>query len=168
VPTYRRRLRLEGLALAGCGLVSALSVLAFGAGSTDDPVSTALQLLAVAVVMSTAGTLSVRRSIAGAAELPVDAAGDGQPTALWKLPLIVAALTLGFGLFAGWAAGLRIGGGCVIVGLAQAVLFERVVAAEEARRDRRYFRVPGSRILATQLGSRPVARGPARSWIRSR
>jgi hypothetical protein len=163
VPTYRRRLRLEGLALAGCGLVSVVLVLVFGIGSTDDPVSTALQLFAVAVLMGTVGTLSVRRSIAGAVELPEDGGGDGQPTALWKLPLIVAVLTLALGLLAGWAAGLRIGGGCVIVGLAQAVLFEREVAAEEARRGRRYFRVPGSRILATQLGSRPAAQGPTRS-----
>jgi hypothetical protein len=110
----------------------------------------------------------VRRSIAAAVEIPEKGGGDGQPTALWKLPLIVAALTLGFGLLAGWDAGLRIGGGCVVVGLAQAILFERVVAAEEARRRRCYFRVPGSRILATQLGSRPTAQGCARSWIRSR
>jgi hypothetical protein len=166
VPTYRRRLRLEGLVLAGCGLVSAVSVLAFGAGSTDAPVSTALQLFAVALLMGTAGTLSVRRSLAAAVEIPADAVGDGQPTALWKLPLIVAVLTLAFGLLAGWDAGLRIGGGCVIVGLAQAVLFERVVAAEEVRSARRFFRVPGSRILATQLGSRPAVRGPDQSWMR--
>jgi hypothetical protein len=96
--------------------------------------------------------------------------GDGQPTALWKLPPIVAALTLGFGLLAGWDAALRVGGGCVIVGLAQAVLFERIVAAEEARRGRRYFRVPGSRILATRLGSIPAGRGEgvASSWTQSR
>jgi len=73
--------------------------------------------------------------------------------------VIVAVLTLGFGLLAGWDAGLRIGGGCVIVGLAQAVLFERLVATEEANRGRRYFRVPGSRIFSTRLGSLPAVRG---------
>jgi len=157
--TYRRRLRLEGFVLAGCGLLSAVSVLVFAAGATDGPLSTVVQLSIVAVVMIFAGSVAVRRSMAAAVELRQDDPGDGQPTALWKLPVIVAVLTLGFGLLAGWDAGLRIGGGCVIVGLAQAVLFERLVATEEANRGRRYFRVPGSRIFSTRLGSLPAVRG---------
>ena len=40
-------------------------------------------------------------------------------------------MTLAFGFGVGWDAGLRIGGGCVVVGLSQAVLFERLVAARE-------------------------------------
>jgi hypothetical protein len=156
--TYRQRLRLEGLVLAGCGLLSALLVLAFAGGATDAPINTIVQLSIVAVLLLFAGSLSVRRSMAAAVELRSGEAPDGQPTALWKLPLIVAVLSLGFGLLAGWDAGLRIGGGCVIVGLAQAVLFERLVAAEEARRGQRYFRVPGSRILSTRLGSLPAVR----------
>jgi hypothetical protein len=158
VPTYRRRLRLEGLTLAGCGLLSAVAVLAFAAGATNGALSTIVQLLAVAVLIVTLGSLSVRRSIATAVELDPDSIGDGQPTAVWKLALIVAVLTVGFGLLAGWDAGLRIGGGCVIVGLAQALLFERLVATEEGRGGGRYVRVPGSRILATRLGRVPAPR----------
>jgi hypothetical protein len=154
--------------LAGCGLLSAASVLAFAAGATDAPISTAVQLFVVAVLMLTAGRFSVRRSIAAAVELRRDEVGDGRPTALWKLPLIVAVLTVGFGLLAGWDAGLRIGCGCVIVGLTQAVVFERTVAVEEARRRRTYFRVSGSRILATRLGAVPIGQEGLRSWTPSR
>ena len=81
--------------------------------------------------------------------------GTGEPTPPWQLALIVAALTLGFGFLAGWDAGLRIGGGCVVVGLAQAVLFERIVAREERRRGARFERVPGSSLFTgTKLGAR--------------
>lgn len=104
--------------------------------------------------MATLGRQSVQRAMVDAVELSGAAEGTGQPTAVWKLPLIVAVLTLGFGLTAGWDAGLRIGGGCVIVGLAQAIPFERLVAADEARRGLRYYRLPGSRILkGTKLGT---------------
>lgn len=62
-------------------------------------------------------------------------------------------LTLGFGFGAGWDAGLRVAGGCTIIGLLQGVAFERFVAARERREGCRYFRVPGSRtITGTRLG----------------
>ena len=65
----------------------------------------------------------------------------------------MAGLTLAFGFGAGWAAGLRIGGGCVVVGLAQAVLFERLVAARERRVRRSFVRVAGSSLFTgTKLG----------------
>ncbi len=154
--SYRERLRLEGAALAASGAVSAMVVLAFGDGATDGPVSTVVQLLAVAVLMATAGAWSVRRSMRAATSLPVDAVGSGEPTPLWQLPAICAGLTLAFGFGVGWDAGLRIGGGCVIVGVAQAVLFERLVAREEARSGRRFFRVPGSSLFTgTKLGGAP-------------
>ena len=51
-----------------------------------------------------------------------------------------------------WDAGLRVTGGCMLVGLAQAVLLERLVAADERRRGRRYVRMPGSSLLGTKLG----------------
>lgn len=155
-PSYRARLRLEGAALAGSGAASAVLVLAFADDATRGPLSTVLQLLAVAVLMGTVGARSVRRSLRAAVELPAADRTTGEPTPLWQLPLICAALTLAFGLGAGWDAGLRIGGGCLIVGLAQAVLFERLVAREEARRGRRFYRVPGSSLFTgTKLGAVP-------------
>ena len=42
---------------------------------------------------------------------------------------------------AGWDAGLRVTGGCVLVGLAQAIVIERIVAADEARTGRSYVRL---------------------------
>jgi len=46
-----------------------------------------------------------------------------------------------------WDAALRVTGGCLLVGLMQAALMARLVAADERRRGRRYVRLPGSRIL---------------------
>jgi hypothetical protein len=136
--------------------VSAAAVLAFADGATDGPVSTAVQLLGVAALMATLGVRSVRKSMRAARDLASDDLGSGEPTPLWQLPLICAGLTLAFGFGVGWDAGLRIGGGCVIVGLAQAVLFERLVAREEARRGRRLYRVPGSSLFTgTKLGAAP-------------
>jgi uncharacterized membrane protein len=149
--SYRRRLRLEGTTLAACGALSALLVLLFGDDATRTPLSTVVQLLVVAVLMATLGVRSVRRSIGRASA--VDEPGDGEATPLWQLPVIVAALTLAFGFGVGWDAGLRIGGGCVVVGVAQALLFERMVAAEEATGGGRFFRLPGSSLFTgTRLG----------------
>ena len=153
-PAYRERLRLEGGVLAGAGALAAVAVLAAADEAGDGPGSTVIQLVIVAVLMATLGTRSVRRSMRRAIPLDPRATGRGEPTALWKLPLIVAVLALGFGLTAGWDAALRIGGGCVIVGGAQALLFERLVAAEESRSARRFYRVPGSSIVTgTKLGA---------------
>lgn len=154
MPSYRSRLRVEGLVLAASGALACVAVLAVPDGATDKPVSTAVQLGAVALFMASAGRWSVFRAMAGAAP---SAEGTGEPTALWVLPLIVAGLTLAFSLPTGaWDAGLRVGGGCVIVGLAQAVLFERIVAARERRDGRCFYRVPGSSVLTgTRLGTLP-------------
>ena len=149
--SYRRRLRLEGAALAGFGAISAALVLVFGDGATDGPASTAIQLVVVAILMATLGARSVRKSMHAATA--TEDAGAGEPTPLWQLPLIVASLTLAFGFGAGWDAGLRIGGGCVVVRLAQALLFERMVAAEETSGGGTFFRVPGSSLFTgTKLG----------------
>ncbi len=149
--SYRERLRLEGGALAACGAVSVLLVLVFGEEPTRGPASTAVQLALVAALMATLGARSVRGWMRRAPE--VSDPGTGEPTPLWQLPLIVAALTAVFGFGVGWDAALRIGGGCVIVGLAQAVLFARMVAAEEAEAGVRFFRMPGSSLFTgTKLG----------------
>ena len=52
-----------------------------------------------------------------------------------------------------WDAALRIGGGCVVVGLAQAVLFERLVAAAERKGGESFLRAAGSSLFTgTKLG----------------
>lgn len=153
-PTYRERLRVEGSTLAACGLAGAAATIVFSDEATDGPISTAIQLAILAVLMATVGVRSVLRSTRRASPLAPDAIGSGQPTALWKLPLIVAGLTLAFGFGAGWDAGLRVGGGCALVGLAQALLFERLVGAQESRRGVRFHRVKGSSLFTgTKLGA---------------
>ena len=149
VPTYRERLRREGSVLAACGALSATLVLAFG----DGAVSTIMQLVIVAALMATLGVFSVRRSLDRAVAIEPSNPGTGEPTPLWQLPLIVAGLTLAFGIAASWDAALRIGGGCVVVGLAQAVLFERLVAAAERPGAKSFVRVTGSSLFTgTNLG----------------
>jgi hypothetical protein len=105
----------------------------------------------------------VRRSIDEAGEL--EDPGTGEPTPIWMLPPIVAGLAAAFvvlpetGLpfsdLAGWDAGLRVTAGCVLVGLAQALRWERVVAATERATGRRYFRAAGSHLWSgTKIGWR--------------
>lgn len=146
-PTYRERLRHEGLTLAGCGLAACAVLLAAVEGSTDRVASTAGQLLVVLVAMTILGLRSVRAGVRDAEPVAATDAGTGEPTPLWQIPVIVAVLAVAFGLLAGPDAALRIGGGCAVVGLVQAVVLERVVATAERRTGRRHLRVAGSRIL---------------------
>lgn len=142
--------------LAGAGAVAGLLLLGLTDEATRGPISTVVQLAIVAAAMGTLGVRSVRRSMAAAVPLDPRHPGTGEPTPLWQHPLIVAALTIGFGVPAGWDAGLRVGGGCLIVGLAQAVVFERLVAREERRRAVRFHRVEGSSLFTgTRLGTLP-------------
>jgi hypothetical protein len=159
-PTYRQRLRLEGAVLALSGALAGVLLLAFAPEATERASSTALQLTFVAVVLAVAGPAFVRRWLAAAQEVSPGTPLTGEPTALWKPPLVVVVLTalfvvpgeLGLGAV-GWDAGLRITLGCTLVGLAQMVLLERVVAADEARSGRRYVRTAGSRATTgTNLG----------------
>jgi hypothetical protein len=160
-PSYRERLRVEGLALAALGAVGSAALVAFVPESRRRPPSTIGQLIALAVLLEWLGTRSVRRSIDEAREL--DEPGTGEPTPLWMLPPIVAGLAAAFialpetGLpfsdLAGADAGLRITGGCVVVGLAQGLRWERLVADAERTSGRRYFRVAGSHLWSgTKLG----------------
>ena len=159
-PTYRRRLRLEGAVLAASGAIASVLLLVFADEASERAASTALQITFVTAVLAVAGPVFVRRWLAEAQ--PVTQGGEltGQPTALWKPPLVVAVLTalfvvpgeLGVGAV-GWDAGLRITLGCMVVGLAQALLVERLVAADEAGNGRSYIRLPGSRATSgTNLG----------------
>ena len=152
-PTYRERLRVEGLVLAACGLAGSAAILIFrGEEGTRGPLNTAAQLAVVAALLGWLGPRSARRSIAASEEVAPGDEGSGEPTPLWQLPLIVAGLTATVvGLEqvtprAGWDAGLRVAGGCALVGLAQALLLERVVAADERSRGRTYYRFKGSRL----------------------
>lgn len=165
--SYRERLRREGAALAAAGAVGSALLLLLVAAASASAASTAAQIAFVAVMLAVAGPRLVRRWLAGAQPVPPGARLTGEPTGLWKPPLVVVALTgvfvvpgqLGVGGVA-WDAGLRITLGCLLVGLAQALLLERVVAADEARSGRRYVRLPGSSAASgTNLGF--VLSGPA-------
>ncbi len=155
VPTYRQRLRTEGAVLAACGALGSVGLLAFVDESTRLPGSTLGQLAVVVVLLAAFGPRSVRRWL-DAAE-PVDTpqqAGSGEPTPLWHLPGVVVLLTVPVGLVAGWDAGLRVTGGCLLVGLAQAFVLARVVAHQEAQRGVVFVRLPGSRLgRGTKLGA---------------
>lgn len=159
-PTYRQCLRLEGTVLAASGALASVLLLTLVAEATERAPSTALQIAFVAVLLAIAGPLYVRRWLAAAQPVADGAGLTGQPTALWKPPLVVVVLTalfvvpgeLGIGAV-GWDAGLRITLGCTLVGLAQALLVERLVASDEARQGRSYVRLPGSRATSgTNLG----------------
>jgi hypothetical protein len=162
-PSYRERLRVEGLALAAIGAAGSAALLAFAPESRRRPPSTIGQLIVLAVLLEWVGTRKVRRWLDEAEEL--EDPGTGEPTPLWMLPPIVAGLAAAFvalpetGLpfsdLAGWDAGLRVTAGCMVVGLSQAFRWERVVAAAERAGGRRYFRVPGSHLWGgTKVGWR--------------
>lgn len=160
-PGYRERLRREGGALAGCGLVGSVVLVAFVPAARENRASTLAQLAVVLVLLAVLGPLGARRAMGRANSTPARDAGDGEPTPLWQLPLIVAVLALPFGLLGSWDAALRVTGGCLLVGLAQAVLLERVVAARERREGTRFVRLAGSRIVrGTRLGRLGRSRAP--------
>lgn len=153
-PTYRARLRLEGLALAAVGAAGSIALLALDDHATDVPGSTIGQLVIVAVLLAVFGPRSVRSAIAGAEPLDSSqSAGSGEPTPLWHLPLVVAVLAVPLWLLDAPDAALRVTGGTVLVGLTQALVLARLVQTDEARTGRTYVRRPGSRILrGTKLG----------------
>jgi hypothetical protein len=145
--TYRRRLRVEGLALAACGVAGSVALVLADGRTTDHAVSTLVQLAVVVVLLATLGPRSVARAIAAARPDGEPAPATGEPTPLWHLPLVVAVLATPLVLLGSWDAGLRVTAGCALVGLAQAGLLAARVAADEQRTGRTYARAPGSRIL---------------------
>lgn len=156
--TYRQRLRSEGLALVACGAVGSVVILALTAQSTRMPSSTAGQLAIVAVLIGWLAPRGLRRAIARSRPLAVDEPAGGEPTPLWQAPLAVVGLSVPVGALGGWDAGLRVTLGCLLVGLGQSVLLERLVAAEERRSRRVYVRLPGSSWLrGTRLAYRAAA-----------
>ena len=151
-PSYRERLRIEGAVLAGSGAIGSVVVLALADGAADGPWNTVAQLAVVAGLCGWLGPRAVRRWTAAAE--PVEAEVSGEPTPLWQLPAITAGLTLAVAVPLGmWDAGLRVTGGCVVVGLMQAALLAPLVRREEERRGCRFVRRPGSRLgRGTRLG----------------
>jgi hypothetical protein len=156
-PSYRDRLKVEGWTMAASGAVASVALLALVPESRQRWLSTVAQLALVAGLLDRVGGRSVRKWMDEAAEAEPGGEGTGEPTPLWQLPLIVGGLAAAFVLLpetglpasgeAGWDAGLRVTGGCLLVGLAQGVRYERIVAGDEARRGRRYVRAPGSRLI---------------------
>lgn len=149
-PTYRERLRVEGAVLAGAGALASALLLALVPEASERAASTIGQLVFVCVLLAVFAPHTARRSIDGARSATPGEELTGEPTPLWKPPLVLLVLAAAFvvpgelGLGAvGWDAGLRITGGCLLVGLAQMLLIERIVAAHEARVNRRYVRLPG-------------------------
>ncbi len=153
--TYRARLRREGYALAACGLLGSAFLLVAVEAARENPWSSVVQLAILATALAVLGPRSVRRWSAQAAPVRPEAAGSGEPTPLWQLPLICAGLALLVGVPTGaWDASLRVTAGCVLVGLTQAVLLDRIAAREEDRLGGRLVRIAGSRLLkGTKLGA---------------
>jgi hypothetical protein len=161
-PTYRERLRIEGAVLAGCGAAGSAALLAGFEEARRRPASTVVQLAVVAVLLAGLAPRSARKAIERAEPIPPGGEGSGEPTPLWHVPLVLGGLVAAVILprelgaeHAGWDAALRVTAGCAMVGVAQAVLLERVVAADERRTGRSYLRMPGSRLgRGTRLGWR--------------
>src|SRR3954468_5524121 len=166
-PSYRERLRTEGLALAACGLAGSAALVAFVPASRRWPLNTVAQLAAVGALLEVVGTRKVRGWMRDADELQPGEEGSGEPTPLWMLPPIMVSLAAVFVLLpetglpasdrAGWDAALRITGGCMLVGLVQGVRYAGIVGADEKSRARRYIRIKGSHLWSgTKLGWRPA------------
>jgi hypothetical protein len=163
-PTYRERLRIEGLVLAGSGVLGSVLLLALTTESRRWPLNTIGQLVVVVALLAFFGPRATAKALRSARGMRREALGSGEPTPLWQLPLIVAALTVlvakpvgpipdFLSVRAGWDAGLRVTGGCALVGLAQAFLLERQVAQAEQSEGHVYHRVAGSRLgRGTNLG----------------
>jgi hypothetical protein len=162
-PSYRSRLRKEGLVMAACGAAGSAALIAFVPESRRWPLNTLAQLAVVGALLEGLGTRKVRQWLDRADEVKPGEEGTGEPTPLWMLPAIMVGLAAFFVLLpetglpasdrAGWDAGLRITGGCMLVGLAQGVRFAGVVGDDEQRRGRRYIRLPGSTLFGgTKLG----------------
>jgi len=159
-PTYRERLRVEGAVLAGAGTLASVLLLVVVPEASERATSTIGQLVFVTLVLLVLAPRGARRSIDGARPVASGEQVTGEPTPLWKPPLVLLVLAalfvvpgeLGVGA-ASWDAALRITGGCLLVGLAQALLIERAVAADEARSGHRYLRLPGWKMTSgTKLG----------------
>lgn len=152
-PTYRARLRREGLTLAACGVLAALAVAAIFRPGGNELVGAGAQLLVVAGLLVVFGPRSAFKAMDRAEPLGGAHPGSGEPTPLWHVMAIVAVLTPLLSAPSAGVGGITFAGGAALVGLAQALLLARNVAREERETGREFFRRPGSRILrGTKLG----------------
>jgi hypothetical protein len=167
-PSYRERLRIEGVALAISGAAGSALLLRLTDQAKRWPFNTGGQIVLTAALLARFGPRSANRSMADAHMLEPGQEGSGEPTPLWHVPAFVAALALEFKALerlplraasrAGWDASLRVTLGSLVTGLAQATLLERTVAAEERATGRTFYRVAGSRLgRGTKLGFTPNA-----------
>jgi hypothetical protein len=166
-PSYRERLRLEGWWLVACGVAGSALLLGTTEQSKRMPWNTVIQVAAAGGIAVALGRRGTRRAMDEADELPPDQLGSGEPTPLWMHPVIVAGLALAFrgisetGLpgsdLAGWDASLRITAGSAAVGLVQAIVLERMVAAREGDTGRTFYRYKGSRGMKTVLAAVPIS-----------
>lgn len=151
--TYRHRLRLEGGVLAALGLAASVTLVLVVDAARESPGSTLVQLAVVAALLLALGPWAVRRWARSAEPVTAEAAGTGEPTPLWHLPLVVVVLAAPFALLGAWDAVLRVTAGSALVGLAQALVLEGTAAREEARSGGGpLVRLPGSRLFGTRLG----------------
>lgn len=155
--TYRDRLRLEGGTLAALGTIAAAALLLTVEAARERPESTVGQLCVVGALLLIIGPRFVSAWALHAEEEPIEDAGDGEPTPLWHLPLVVVAIAAPFALLGAWDAVVRVCGGAALVGLFQATLLERAAAQAEAGR-------PGDDVLVRLPGSR-LARGTRLGWV---
>src|SRR4051812_13903697 len=97
-PSYRERLRTEGLALAACGAAGSCALWRFVPSSRRWPLNTLGQLAVTAGLAARFGTRSVQKSMDEAVEAQPGGEGTGEPTPLWQLPVIMSGLAGFFAL----------------------------------------------------------------------
>lgn len=152
-PSYRERLRIEGLALAGSAAVATIVLLAAVPGSREEIPRTLIVLLVALLLIAWLAPRSVHLALGRAAQLFTPDLGSGEPRALWQLPVIVAVPVVIVAKLGGGANGLRLALVLLLLGLFQAFVLERIVAVKEGQARRRFFRVEGTKLLgATRLG----------------
>lgn len=152
-PTYRARLRTEGLALAACGALAALAAAAIFQPGRAELLGAGSQLMVVAGLLVVFGPRSAYKAMDRAEPLDGAHPGSGEPTPLWHVAAIVVVITPLLAVPSAGVGGITFGGGAALVGLAQAFLLARAVAREEQETGRVFYRRPGSRILrGTKLG----------------
>ncbi len=152
-PSYRERLRIEGLALAGSAALAAIVLLAAAPSSREGIARTLIVLLVALLLIAWLAPRSVHVALRRATQLFTPDLGSGEPRALWQIPVLVAVPVAIVAKLGGGANGLRLALVLLLLGLFQAFVLERIVAVMEGQARRRFFRVEGTKMLgATRLG----------------
>lgn len=165
---YATRLRLEGGLLAVAGTAASAALVANVPQSRRWPLNTVGQLALVGLLLARRGPATVDAWMA-ASESSDPMSFTGEPTPLHHVPVpMLVGVVVFKGLEAiggplrpltrraGWDASLRVTAGSAMVGIFQATVLARRVAAAEQRERRTYIRLPGSRLGGgTRLGHIP-------------